>query len=71
MNDETKQQFKVKIADAVNYCGIDAETDTPDYVLAEYLVSCLEAYSQLVYDKKIGVISDKLAQPVKGVNWRN
>lgn len=36
--------FKVEIENLINIHSIDSELNTPDYILADYLVNCLEIY---------------------------
>lgn len=44
MNDENlKQQFRT----IMNIYGIDNECNTPDYILAEYLIDCLKSYKKI------------------------
>jgi hypothetical protein len=39
--------FKVEIETLINIHCIDTELNTPDYILAEYLVNCLENYRKV------------------------
>lgn len=43
---------KREFSKTLNCYGIDSDLETPDYMLAEYLVRCLEAYSTCVGDRK-------------------
>lgn len=40
-------EFTKKLKHLINECSMDAATDTPDYLLAEYLVEQLEAYRKV------------------------
>ena len=42
------EEFKKELEILINKNGIDNECNTPDYILAEYLTSCLEAYRDTV-----------------------
>jgi hypothetical protein len=39
--------FKVEIENLINIHSIDSELNTPDYILADYLVNCLETYRKI------------------------
>jgi hypothetical protein len=55
--DDSKSQFRKSIETAINSHSMENGSDTPDYILAEYLVGCLEAFDRAVtkrtawYDK--------------------
>jgi hypothetical protein len=36
--------FEEELEHLLHKHGVDQETDTPDFILAEYLVSCLHAW---------------------------
>lgn len=40
--------FPDKIRRAINSCSKENASDTPDFILADYLVACLDAYSETV-----------------------
>ena len=42
------KEFRKELEILINKNGIDNECNTPDYILAEYLTSCLEAYRDTV-----------------------
>ena len=42
-----KEQIIREFADVVNRHSLENETDTPDFVLGEYLFSCLENWNKL------------------------
>lgn len=37
-----------EIQSAINRCSAENGSNTPDFILAEYLVACLEAYNHAV-----------------------
>jgi len=44
--------FKKELEGLINRLSMENGSDTPDYILAEYLTNCLKAYDQaLVYKK--------------------
>jgi len=42
-----KKTFERELTVLMNQHGIDTETNTPDYILAEYLTACLTHYSEV------------------------
>ena len=49
----------------LNSYGVDNDLQTPDYMLAEYLIGCLESYAKCVGDKKVR--EDLCTQETKSV----
>ena len=41
-------KFKKELEVLINQNGLDNECNTPDYILAEYLTSCLETYRDTI-----------------------
>lgn len=39
-----KHAFKKELTDLINRFSCENESNTPDYILAEYLMECLSAY---------------------------
>ena len=39
--------FKKELENLINIHSIDNEFNTPDYILADYLVNCLENYRKI------------------------
>ena len=39
-------KFKKELEVLINQNGLDNECNTPDYILAEFLTSCLESYKE-------------------------
>jgi hypothetical protein len=48
MTTEPYVEFKRELAALLNRHSIEADSNTPDSVLAEYLTSCLEVWRQCV-----------------------
>ena len=53
------EEFEKDLTILINKHSIESESDTPDFVLAKYLVKCLQAYESTVvkrdewyYDEK-------------------
>ena len=42
------KEFTTELESLINRYGLDNESDTPDFILAKYLVSCFEAYKETV-----------------------
>jgi len=55
-----------EIAEVLNRNGVDNDMETPDYILAEYLVDCLSAYGRLrtAYESHIGAELSRAATSV-------
>lgn len=41
---ERAAELERELAAVINKCGVDAITNTPDHVLARYLVGCIETW---------------------------
>jgi hypothetical protein len=39
-------EFENKLSDLINSCSLDNRFNTPDFILARYLVSCLLSYDE-------------------------
>lgn len=53
-SDSKKVEELSKDLEAVlNKHCIDSKTNTPDFILAEYLINCLTAYNALIVSKSI------------------
>lgn len=46
MNDAKHSTLEAAIASALNHACAENESNTPDHILAEYLLNCLEAWSR-------------------------
>lgn len=44
-------KFEKDLALLINNYSLENETDTPDFILAEYLKDCLDAYTRLIIKK--------------------
>ena len=44
MNKDTEIQFRKELATLINRHSLENGSDTPDFILAEYLSSCLKAF---------------------------
>jgi hypothetical protein len=46
-----KKEFKKELESLIyTYC-MDTDSDTPDYILAEYMVSCLKAFNKATRER--------------------
>ena len=46
-----KKNLKKEIAAVLNRACRENNTDTPDFILAQYLISCLKAGEKLIQDR--------------------
>lgn len=44
----TKTDFQVKLESLLNKCNMESASDTPDFILASFLWSCLAAFDMAV-----------------------
>lgn len=43
-----KEEFKKELERVINRFSMENESNTPDFILADYLVGCLDAYDATV-----------------------
>lgn len=48
MNEETRKILLEEFESVINRKGVDNLADTPDFILAEHLIGCLERYVDTV-----------------------
>jgi hypothetical protein len=48
INIEDRRQVVREFAEVINRNSLENDSNTPDYVLAEYLVSCLENWNNTI-----------------------
>jgi hypothetical protein len=60
-----KDQFKKDVEHAINYNSMENGSDTPDFILAEYLADCLAALDRAMRARMRWYKSDKVTIPVK------
>lgn len=41
MNDRDTSEFEVKLMHLINECSMESGSNTPDFILAQYLYNCL------------------------------
>jgi len=46
-----KSKFRKELEDLINKHSIENETNTPDYILSEYLMNCLQAFNNAVNER--------------------
>lgn len=46
MNELNKTEFRQAVEQAINQSSLENGSDTPDFILAEFLVGCLETYDK-------------------------
>jgi len=46
--EEKYQEFREELTSLINGCCLESGSDTPDYVLADYLVECLRNFNKTI-----------------------
>lgn len=49
----TQPSFIEELTELINKHSMENDSNTPDFLLAKYLVNCLENYNQIVDSKRI------------------
>jgi hypothetical protein len=49
----TTAALEREIREAINRCSAENGSDTPDFILARYLLDCLDAYDRAVRDREV------------------
>lgn len=47
-----KEKFRKELERLINKYSIESGSDTPDFILADYLVGCLDAYNEAVKSRE-------------------
>ena len=47
---EYRAQFKQDLTHLINSYSLENDSNTPDYIIAEYLCACLDAYEKTAKD---------------------
>lgn len=50
-NDGSKLNFEEELENLINRFSKENESNTPDYILAKFLLDCLEAYNAAIKSK--------------------
>ena len=45
-------RFKKAIESAVNECSMESGSNTPDYILANYLMNCFDAFNEATQQRE-------------------
>ena len=48
MDKITENEFKKELAELINRYSLENGSNTPDYILAEYLVRCIDNFDQTI-----------------------
>lgn len=43
---ETEKKFKEELTELINKHSLENKSNTPDYILAEYLINCLDTFNK-------------------------
>lgn len=46
-----KKKLEKELREVINRNSIEGKSNTPDFVLAKYLINCLDIYAQAVNDR--------------------
>jgi hypothetical protein len=46
-----KDKFKKELAELINKYSMENGSDTPDFILASYLIGCLDNYAKIVNER--------------------
>lgn len=46
------ENFRKELEQLINKCSLENESDTPDFILAEYLTDCLKAFDKAVFNRE-------------------
>lgn len=76
------EDFRKELEELINQHCMENESDTPDFILAQYLTDCLEAfdkatkareawYGRLSSEEKLVVLKDKLEKTANEINYHN
>ena len=52
MNQNKMIMFEIDLEKLINEHSIDNDLNTPDYILADYLVNCLENYRKITEERE-------------------
>jgi len=52
MNLDKQQQFGIELTALLNRYSAENDSDTPDFILAAYLISCLNAFHSTVQSRR-------------------
>jgi hypothetical protein len=55
-----KERFKRILKQCINQCCMKNGSDTPDYVLTEYLIACLEAFDNAVKKRDVHMGKERI-----------
>lgn len=47
-----KIAFRIELEKLINQCSMESASNTPDFILAEYLTGCLTAFDQAVQQRE-------------------
>lgn len=61
-----RDEFVKHVSHAVNYSGLDTDANTRDYLVAEYLWSCLQAFILVQQNQKNAEAGFPAQSPIEG-----
>lgn len=62
-----KDKFRIELIGVINRNCMENGSNTPDFILAEYLISCLDSYDKITYlrERWYGRVSEPIGNPPK------
>lgn len=52
MTNEPHRGFRSELTGIINFYSLDSESDSPDFILAEFLEDCLDAFDKAVNQRE-------------------
>ena len=52
VNEEENNDLRIKLAELINHYSRENVSDTPDFLLAEYLIDCLAAFDKATRERE-------------------
>lgn len=46
------EDFREELKNLINRAGMENESDTPDFILADFLMTCLDAFHEAIYARE-------------------
>lgn len=77
MNNNTTDELRNKIAAAINSVSAENGSNTPDFILAEYLTDCLAAFDKASrarerwYGKELSIVAVPITEPLAELTKEN
>lgn len=63
---EPKSKFEQELIALLNRHSLENESNTPDYLLAQFILFTLDALNYIINARKVGYKIRRLPEPIKG-----